>query len=247
MLHGSGPGASAWANWRATIPVLAKKFRVIAPDLVGFGYTQPPSGVTYDLDLWVTHVRDLLDTLGLERVGIVGNSFGGGVALHFADRAPERVSRLVCMGSVGVRFPITAGLERVWGFTLSRAEMRQLMDSFAYDQRLVTDELAEMRFVAAARPGVQDAFASMFPPPRQRWVDSLSLSDDRLGAIRHETLIIHGREDKIIPLAASYRLHELIKSSQLHVFGKCGHWTQIECKDRFNRLVSDFFAEQYLK
>ena len=83
----------------------------------------------------------------------------------------------------------------------------------------------------------------MFPAPRQQWIDALASEDDRLRGIPHETLIVHGREDQIIPLSASYRLLELIPNAQLHVFGKCGHWTQIEHNQRFVRLILDFFAE----
>jgi 2-hydroxymuconate-semialdehyde hydrolase len=147
------------------------------------------------------------------------------------------------MGSAGLRFQLTEGLDRAWGYTPSIDKMRALLDVFAYDRSLVTDELARMRFEASIRPGYQEAFASMFPAPRQRWVDALASDESDIRAIRKETLIIHGREDRVIPLASSYRLAELIDHAQLHVFGRCGHWTQIEHAVHFNRLVSDFLAE----
>ena len=91
LLHGSGPGVSAWANWRPTIPALAKVMRVVAPDILGFGYTEPRPGATYDLETWRAHLLGLLDTLGLEQVSLVGNSFGGAVSLDLAARHPDRV------------------------------------------------------------------------------------------------------------------------------------------------------------
>jgi len=118
-----------------------------------------------------------------------------------------------------------------------------MLDIFAYDRTLVNDELARMRYEASIRPGFQEAFSQMFPAPGQRSVDGLASPEAGIGALSHQTLIIHGREDKVIPLANSYRLFELIAKSQLHVFGQCGHWTQIEHAARFNRLVGDFFAE----
>jgi 2-hydroxymuconate-semialdehyde hydrolase len=121
--------------------------------------------------------------------------------------------------------------------------MRKMMDIFAYDRSLVSDELAQLRYEASIRPGYQESFASMFPAPRQRWVDALASREADVRALPHETLLIHGREDKVIPLSASQKLFELIPNAQLHVFGHCGHWTQIEHAGRFGRLVTDFFLE----
>lgn len=244
LIHGSGPGVSAWANWRLTVPDLARDFRVIAPDMVGFGFTERPAGFAYNKAAWVKQAIDLLDALGLSQVDIVGNSFGGAIALALASQHPERVRRLVLMGSVGLSFPITEALDAVWGYTPSLANMRALLDIFAYDRALVTDELAELRYRASIRPGFQESFAAMFPAPRQRWIDALTLSEAEVHAIPHETLLIHGREDKVIPLAVSLRLAELIERSQLHVFGRCGHWTQIEHAARFTKLVGNFLSER---
>lgn len=83
----------------------------------------------------------------------------------------------------------------------------------------------------------------MFPAPRQRGVDMLASDESDIRTISKETLIIHGREDRVIPLSSTYRLFELIDRAQLHVFGRCGHWTQIEHAATFNRLVSVFIAE----
>jgi 2-hydroxymuconate-semialdehyde hydrolase len=243
MIHGSGPGVTAFANWRLSMPVLAQNFRVIAPDMAGFGYTERPEGATYSMENWVSHALGLLDALKIERAHIVGNSFGGGLALALAIRAPERVNRMVLMGPAGTPFKLTQGLDDVWGYTPSFENMRKIMDIFAYDRNLVTDELAKLRYEASIRPGYQESFASMFPAPRQRWVDALASPEEALRALPHDALIIHGREDKVIPLSASLRLFELLPKSQLHVFGQCGHWTQIEHAQRFCRLVSDFFLE----
>jgi 2-hydroxymuconate-semialdehyde hydrolase len=148
------------------------------------------------------------------------------------------------MGPTGVRFPLTDGLDATWGYTPSVANMRRLLDVFAYDRGLVTDELAALRYQASIRPGMQEAFASMFPAPRQQGVDALAAYEDRLPTIRARTLLIHGREDRVVPLATSLRLLELLDDAQLHVFGHCGHWTQIEHAAAFNRLVRDFLAER---
>ena len=243
MIHGSGPGVSAWVNWRLVMPSLAERFRVIAPDMVGFGFTERPVGAVYGMDRWVRHAVDLLDALDIEAANIVGNSFGGGLALALAIRHPARVRKLVLMGSVGVPFAITPGLDAVWGYTPSLQNMRRLMDLFAYDRTLVTDELARLRYEASIRPGFQESFSAMFPAPRQRGVDGLTSREADIRALPNETLIIHGREDQVIPLSNSLTLAQWISRSQLHVFGRCGHWTQIEHAARFARLVGDFLSE----
>jgi len=243
LIHGSGPGVSAWANWRLVLPALAATRRVVAPDMVGFGYSDRPPGIRYDMDTWVRQALDLMDALDIECTDLVGNSFGGALALALAIRAPQRVRRLVLMGAVGVPFTITPGLDAVWGYQPSLAAMRGLLDIFAFNRALATDELAQLRYEASTRPGFQESFAAMFPAPRQRWVDAMESAEADIRALPHETLVVHGREDQVIPLANSLTLAQWIPNSQLHVFGHCGHWTQIEHSARFNRLVDGFLAE----
>lgn len=243
LIHGSGPGVSAWANWRLVLPELAKQRRVIAPDMAGFGFSQRRPEQVYGLDAWVEHAIGLLDALGIEQTDLIGNSFGGAIALAIAIRYPHRVRRMVLMGSVGVPFQITAGLDAVWGYTPSLENMRHLLDLFAHDRTLVNEELAKLRYQASVRPGFQESFAAMFPAPRQRWVDALSSAEADIRALPHEVLVIHGREDNVIPLQTSLTLADWITRAQLHVFACCGHWSQIEHSGRFNRLVNDFLAE----
>lgn len=247
MIHGSGPGVSAWANWRLAIPELSKQARVIAPDMVGFGFSErldlSQPGNRYDMDTWVRQAIGLLDALGIEKTDLVGNSFGGALSLALTIRHPERVRRLVLMGSVGVSFPITPGLDAVWGYEASLDNMRKIMGVFAWNQDLLSDDLAKMRYQASIQPGFQESFSAMFPAPRQRWVDAMASREEDIRALPHQTLLVHGREDQVIPLITSQTLASWIPRSQLHVFGQCGHWTQIEHAARFVRLVGDFLAE----
>lgn len=245
LIHGSGPGVSAWANWRLSLPALSKQFRVIAPDMAGFGFSERPANAPYSMENWVAQAVGLLDALELERASVVGNSFGGALALALAIRHPARVNKLVLMGSVGVPFKITEGLDRVWGYEPSLQAMKSLLDIFAYNRALVTDELAELRYQASIRPGFQESFSAMFPAPRQRWVDAMTSPLADIRALPHHTLIIHGRDDQVIPLQNAYDLLDLIEHSELHVFGQCGHWTQIEHATSFNQLVAEFLERAY--
>jgi len=243
MIHGSGPGVSAYANWRLVMPKLAESRRVIAPDMAGFGFTDRPAGAVYSMDNWVAQAIGLIDALDLPQVDLVGNSFGGALSLALAIRHPQRVRRLVLMGAAGISFPLTPALDAVWGYTPSFENMRKVMDWFAYDRNLVTDELARLRFEASIQPGFHESYSSMFPAPRQRWVEALASREKDIRALPHETLVIHGREDQVLPVSNSITLADWILRSQLHVFGRCGHWTQIEHAARFGRLVGDFLAE----
>lgn len=244
LIHGSGPGVTGWANWRLAMPELAKHARVIAPDMAGFGYTERPAGIVYNKETWMRQLVDLIDALEIAQVDLVGNSFGGAIALAFAIRHPARVRKLVLMGSAGVPFTLTEELDAVWGYTPSLDNMRNLLDIFAYDRKLVTDELAQLRYQASIRPGFQESFSSMFPAPRQRWVEALASKERDIRALAHEALIIHGRDDRVVPLETSLRMLQWLPRSQLHVFGECGHWAQIEHAQRFVRIVADFLAEQ---
>ena len=171
--------------------------------------------------------------------------YGARLALTvaLAIRHPDRVGRFVLMGAAGLPFPLTDGLAKVWGYQPSIEAMRDLMQTFAYDPALVKEEIVRSRYEASIRPGAQEAFSSLFPEPRQRWLDELAADEDDLRKLPHRALILHGRDDVIVPLAQSVRFNELIQDSDLYVFGQCGHWTQIEHAGRFARLVEDFLAE----
>jgi 2-hydroxymuconate-semialdehyde hydrolase len=244
FMHGSGPGVSAYANWRLCMPEISKGYRVIAPDMVGFGYSDRPEGMTYTMEIWAQQIIDLMDALNIEKAHLVGNSFGGGLAVYLMINHPNRFNKVVLMGAVGVKFDLTYGLDRAWGYEPSVENMKQLLDIFAYDRSIVTDDLAKMRYEASIRPGFQESFSSMFPYPRQDGVDMMASDENDIAKIDHDVLIIHGRDDKVIPLENSYRLNKLIEKSQLHVFGQCGHWSQIEHNARFNQLLINFFDEK---
>lgn len=242
FLHGSGPGVSAWANWRLNLPELAKQYRCIALDLAGFGYSETPGDYAFTMDAWLAHLHDFTEQLGLQRFHLVGNSFGGALALRYALHYPQRVSKLALMGSVGVSFALTEELDQVWGYTPSLENMKALLKVFAYDQSLVSDDLAELRYRAALRPGVQENYARMFPAPRQRWVEAMANPEADIATLEHPSLILHGQEDQVIPVSNAYRLFETLPNAELHLFRGCGHWTQIEKTRRFNTLLAGFLS-----
>ncbi|KDE11753.1 alpha/beta hydrolase [Rhodococcus aetherivorans] len=238
LLHGSGPGVSGWANWQHTIPGLAEHFRVIAPDTVGYGATSRPGDIVYSLRTWSDHILGLLDVLELDRVSLVGNSLGGRMALDLAERHPERISRMVLMGSPGVGMTVTDGLKALRAYAPSLENMRALLlDYFAVNPSIITDELVRIRYQASLE--TFDAYRAMFLDPRHKG-NELGITEEQVRSIRTPSLLIHGREDKVVPPEVSWTMLHLLQDADLHVFARCGHWTQIERAAEFNELVADF-------
>ena len=243
LLHGSGPGVTATANWRPVIPTLAAGRRVIAPDQLGFGGTATGERRTYGRMAWTDHALALLDALGIGTVDIIGNSMGGAIALSIAAARPEAVRRLVLMGSMGVAMALPGGLDVVWGYTPGVEQMRRVIGLFAHNRDLITDDLVELRYRASIDPPVRDSWAAMFPAPRQRWVDDLALPGAELAAIGAPVLLVHGRDDRVVPWrSSSAQLVDLLPDARLHVLSRCGHWTMIERTADFLAVVQPFLA-----
>ena len=243
LLHGSGPGVTAAANWRPVIPALSADRRVIAPDQLGFGGTATGEPRSYGRAAWTEHALALLDTLGLGTVDVIGNSMGGAIALAMAVARPGAVRRIVTMGSMGVAMALPYGLNEVWGYTPGTAQMRHIIGLFAHNRGLITDDLVEMRYQASLNPPVRDSWAAMFPAPRQRWVDDLALSGAELASIQVPALLVHGRDDRVVPWRpSSGQLIDLLPDSRLHVMSNCGHWTMIEKTADFLAVVQPFLA-----
>jgi len=246
LIHGSGPGVTAWANWRVTIPELGKDFRVLAPDMYGFGYTEFPTEPIRDKQIWVDHLVAFLDAMGIEKVNLVGNSFGGGLALAFLVAHPDRVSRAVLMGSVGIHFDITEGLDYVWGYEPSVENMRKVIQYLAYDQSRINDELVKSRYEASIRTGAWESYSEIFgAAPRQNQLKLLESRVEDLAAIKQEVLILHGRDDAVIPSYLATELNNILPNSDVHMFGNCGHWVQIERAETFSMLVRQFLKNGF--
>jgi 2-hydroxymuconate-semialdehyde hydrolase len=247
LLHGSGPGVTAAANWRPVIPALSEDRRVLAPDQLGFGGTATGAPRTYGRAAWTAHALALLDTLEVGPVDIIGNSMGGAVALSIAQARPQAVRRIVLMGSMGVAMALPAGLNTVWGYTPGIPQMREVIGLFAHDRRLITDELIELRYQSSLDPRVSASWQAMFPEPRQRWVDDLALSGAELASIHAPVLLVHGRDDRVVPWRiSSGQLIDLLPDARLHILTRCGHWTMIEKTAEFLAVVRPFLAAEPL-
>ncbi|HYZ55837.1 MAG TPA: alpha/beta fold hydrolase [Streptosporangiaceae bacterium] len=250
LLHGGGPGASAWSNFGPNLPVFAKHFRTLMVDQPGFGKSAKPpvtgSYFTFSADA----LAALLDGLGIERAHLVGNSLGGGTAVRFALNHPERAGRLVLMGPGGLSLNVfapdpTEGVKRLMEFSAPPGPTREKLGAFlrtlVFDQRLVTDELIDERFAAASDPEALAAMASMGASFFAHAEEAMLWREAH--RLRQRVLLIWGREDRVNPLDGALVALKTIQRAQLHVFGGCGHWAQLEKFDEFNRLAISFLEE----
>jgi 4,5:9,10-diseco-3-hydroxy-5,9,17-trioxoandrosta-1(10),2-diene-4-oate hydrolase len=249
MLHGGGPGASAWSNFGSALPSFARSFRTLLVDQPGFGGSERPPVVGNYYRHSAAYVVRLLDELGIDRVHLLGNSLGGGTAMRLALTHPDRVGRLVLMGPGGLSLNLfhadpTEGVQRLMDFGAdpTREKLRAFISTMVVNQALVTDELVEERFADATAPGAQEAMRSMgmsFWNPETAEDGMLWREAHRL---RKHTLLTWGREDRVNPLDGAFAALKLIPKAQLHVFPNCGHWAQIEAAEEFAEVSTAFLA-----
>jgi 2-hydroxymuconate-semialdehyde hydrolase len=234
LLHGSGPGTTA-AAWAPLLSALAPRHRVIAPDLLGFGTAPRPAG-SYRA-AWTAQALELVDSLGISSFAVVGNSAGGAIALALACARPRAVTRVVAVGSLGHPMPLPAGLDVLWGSTEPSVEAaRALLELISSDP--ATPEAVTARHEAML---AQPWYGELFPAPRQRWVDDLSLTPEELSGISAPVLLVHGAEDRIVPLRDGFLpLLDVLPDVRGHVFGHCGHASPLERTEEFNRLLTTF-------
>lgn len=251
FLHGSGPGATGMSNWTLASQSLSDDFDMLIPDLVGYGGSSHPNpaprGMRRWMRLWIDQVLSLLDELQVQRTHLVGNSLGGAIALHLLMEAPERFDRVVLMGPVGAPCRLTPELDRIWGFydDPTPSSMRNNMRWFAFDDTAISDrinEVAETRLAAALEPAVRNSFEALFPAPRQQHLDDLVVPPSALRRITNPTLIVHGRDDSVVPFETSLYLLRHLSNVDLHVVGRCNHWTQIEQAEKFHTLLRIFLG-----
>ena len=247
MLHGSGPGASGWANFHRNVePVVAAGWRVLLIDCPGWSRSDSVvcTGSRSDLNARVT--KGVLDALGIERAHLIGNSMGGHSAVAFALACPERAGRLVLMGG-GTGGPSQFMPMPTEGIKLIQAlyrdptieNLKRMMAAFVFDTSSLTEDLyrARLENMLARRDHLENFVKSIAANPRQ-----FPDYGHRLGEVKARTLIVWGRDDRFVPFDIGLRLAWGLPDADLHLFSRCGHWAQWEHADKFNRLVVDFLA-----
>lgn len=252
MLHGGGPGASGVSNYSRNIDALAQHFRVIVPDMPGYGRSvkgvdqADPFGYLADM------IRGLLDELGIDTAHLIGNSYGGAAALRLALDTPHRVDKLVLMGPGGIgttRGVPTAGLKSLLSYYGGDGPSREKLETFirtylVYDGASVPDELIDLRYRASIDPDVvADPPLRRPSGPRALWRMDLT-RDSRLKTLRTPTLVLWGRDDKVNRPAGGPMLLNAMPNAELVMTSHTGHWMQWERAEFFNQLVSEFLSAE---
>jgi 4,5:9,10-diseco-3-hydroxy-5,9,17-trioxoandrosta-1(10),2-diene-4-oate hydrolase len=232
------------------MPVIASRFRVVMMDLPGYGGSAARPATGHFFTIAADALAGLLDQLDIVKVHLIGNSLGGGTALRFALNYPERAGRLVLMGPGGLTLNVfspdpTEGVRRLIEFGAppgpSRDKMAAFLRTMVFDQRLVTDELIDERFAIASKPEALAAMTAMGASFFGEHAEDGMLWREA-HRLRHEVLLIWGREDRVNPLDGALVAVKQLRRAQLHVFGGCGHWAQLERFDEFNELSLRFLA-----
>ena len=245
MLHGGGPGASGWSNFNRNFDVLCEAgFHVILLDCPGFNKS---GEIVPDVarGLMNAHaVKGLLDELNIEKAHLVGNSLGGVSALNFALEYPDRLDRMVLMGTAGMGHSLTQpnpqeGIKKMVKLYQepSYENFVDMLEVFVYDPSLISEELRQGRWanIEASKAHLDNFLASTKTVPFSAWDVSA-----RVHEIQHKTLVVWGRDDRFVPIDNALKLINFMPDARLHVFSQCGHWAQWEHAEAFNSLVVDF-------
>ncbi|MFG2937793.1 alpha/beta fold hydrolase [Streptomyces sp. NPDC048282] len=253
MLHGGGPGASGVGNYLQNLPALARHFRVILPDQPGFGGSYRPTEA--DLDersitrITVDALYQALDALGIDTFHLLGNSLGGAAAIAMAQQRPERVTRLVLMAPGGGWLPFgptpTEGQKEMFryynGGGPSEKKMAAFIRTMVFDHKQFGEDVVRARYESSLDES-HIAFYHLYNAAFARRGGMDPLWRD-LHLIKAPTLLLWGRDDRTITLDGAQLMLKQIRDVQLHVFGKCGHWVQLERQREFDRMVTDFLAQ----
>ncbi|MFM0027466.1 alpha/beta fold hydrolase [Paraburkholderia madseniana] len=247
MLHGSGPGASGWANFNRNVDAFVDAgYRVILLDCPGWGKSDSVVCSGSRSDLNARMLKGLLDAIGVARVHIVGNSMGGHSAVAFALANPERVGKLVLMGG-GTGGPSQFVPMPTEGIKLLQAlyreptldNLKRMLNVFVFDTTTLTEQLMQARLanMLARRDHLENFVKSLAANPKQ-----FPDVGHRLSEIAAPTLVIWGRDDRFVPMDVGLRLVWGMPNADLHVFGRCGHWAQWEHAAKFNQMVLEFLG-----
>ncbi|MFD5702888.1 alpha/beta fold hydrolase [Streptomyces lasiicapitis] len=249
MLHGGGPGASAWSAYGAGLGSFAARFRTILVDQPGFGRSGKPELDKDFFSFSADAVAGLLDELGVEKAHFAGASLGGGTCVRMALDHPDKVDRLLLTAPAGLALNLftaepTEGVKRLIDFNLApeptRQHVRAFLASLVHDPEFVTDELVEERYAQAidpdARLGAQRVGAAMakWPQGAMLWREA--------HRIAHPTLLTWGREDRVNPVDGAFVALKAMPDARLHVFPRCGHLAYVEKADEYRRLAVDFLT-----
>ncbi|MGO8920874.1 MAG: alpha/beta fold hydrolase [Stellaceae bacterium] len=251
MLHGGGPGASGVPNFVRNIPALAAHFRLIIPDLPGYGRSSKGLDRKDPFGDLAGAMFGLCDALGIDKAHALGNSLGGACALRIALERPTRIGRLVLLGPGGVdttRGLPTAGLRRLLGYYGGEGPTRDKLAAFlrgdlVFDASSLPDTLIEERYQASIDPEIVANPPLVRPKglPKFRAIDFTR--DPRLASLETPTLLLWGIEDRVNRASGGRSLQRRMRNCDLYLFNRTGHWVQWERAEEFNAATICFLSQ----
>ncbi|MDT0575346.1 alpha/beta hydrolase [Croceicoccus sp. F390] len=242
FLHGSGPGASAESNFKQNIDAFADAgYRVILPDLIGYGGSSMPEGIDYTLQLFTDTVYEALQKLGIKKAALVGNSLGGGIALQMELDHPGYATAMVlmapgCIEEQASYFTMPGIKKMVSGFggpDFNVEEQRRLVSNLVYDASIISDTLVKERFAVASKQP-KDVLARMKTP---------NLGPE-LGKVKCPIFVLWGLNDEFCPESGARHFLDKCEDARCLTFNTVGHWVQVERAAEFNRYAVDFLNDQ---
>jgi 2-hydroxymuconate-semialdehyde hydrolase len=241
LLHGSGPGASSIGNWRAVLEPLAERHQVFVMDLIGFGKSgRKPHAPYFDYPLWVRQAAAMLRRIPGERVGVIGHSLSGSIALTLAAQEP-RVGAVMTTGTMGAPFRLNDGTRRTWTCPRNREQLVRALSGLIHDTAVLDEAYLQAREQVIFAPGYADYFDAMFGGDQQRYVDAALLDDDTLARVACPVLMLHGREDGAFPPSGSIQLAHKLPGADLALLAGCSHSVAFERTATFLALADQFF------
>lgn len=239
LVHGGGAGADGTSNWTGCLPFFAKRKRAIAVDLVGFGHSDAPdpAGFTYSQDARNAQLIAFIEALGLEKVSLVGNSMGGATSLGVAMQRPDLIENLVLMGSAGMPGPANPALAPIVNYDFTVEGMRRIIGALANPDYSATEDQVRYRHELSARPALRAAYSATIGWIREH---TLAYSIEQIKEVKTRTLVVHGKDDEVVPIAQAYQFLELLENSSGYVIPHCRHWAMIEYPELFSAVTLDF-------
>lgn len=239
LIHGGGAGADGWSNWASSLPHFSKRMRTFVVDMVGFGHSDKPdpSQFTYSQAARNRQLIHFIESVGIAKVNLIGNSMGGATALGVALERPDLVANLVLMGAAGFDSQMSPELASIMNYDFTLEGMRRIGDALTNPTYVMSEEQLQYRYELSLNPDAQAAYTATMAWVRE---NGFGYSPELIAEVKIRTLVFHGKDDKVVPLTDAFKFLDLLDNSTGYLMPNCGHWVMNEYPEIFSKIVLDF-------